>query len=76
MAFDHMSCVSTFPYQVRGFLLNFGVYHATRAALGLSFQWRLVVKCTILDKWVEINEMNFACLFEYKFKTCDGTICL
>lgn len=24
---------------VRGFLLNFGVYHATRAALGLSFQW-------------------------------------
>ena len=24
---------------VRGFLLNFGVYHAVRAALGLSFQW-------------------------------------
>lgn len=24
---------------VRGFLLNFGVYHATRAALGLQFQW-------------------------------------
>ncbi|CAA7054265.1 unnamed protein product [Microthlaspi erraticum] len=24
---------------VRGFLLNFGVYHATRAALGLPFQW-------------------------------------
>ncbi|KAJ8900138.1 hypothetical protein K2173_024254 [Erythroxylum novogranatense] len=24
---------------VRGFLLNFGVYHATRAALGLSFEW-------------------------------------
>lgn len=24
---------------VRGVLLNFGVYHATRAALGLSFQW-------------------------------------
>lgn len=24
---------------VRGFLLNFGVYYATRAALGLSFQW-------------------------------------
>lgn len=24
---------------VRGFLLNFGVYHATRAALGLTFQW-------------------------------------
>jgi len=24
---------------VRGFLLNFGVYHATRAALGLSFVW-------------------------------------
>ncbi|KAH7661829.1 UbiA prenyltransferase family protein [Dioscorea alata] len=25
---------------VRGFLLNFGVYHATRSALGLSFKWR------------------------------------
>eukprot|EP00252_Welwitschia_mirabilis_P006067 TRINITY_DN16762_c0_g2_i2.p2 TRINITY_DN16762_c0_g2~~TRINITY_DN16762_c0_g2_i2.p2 ORF type:complete len:166 (+),score=25.84 TRINITY_DN16762_c0_g2_i2:874-1371(+) len=24
---------------VRGFLLNFGVYYAVRAALGLSFQW-------------------------------------
>ncbi|XP_010519997.1 PREDICTED: homogentisate solanesyltransferase, chloroplastic [Tarenaya hassleriana] len=24
---------------VRGFLLNFGVYYATRAALGLPFQW-------------------------------------
>eukprot|EP00899_Mesostigma_viride_P025319 jgi/Mesvir1/5972/Mv00726-RA.1 len=24
---------------VRGFLLNFGVYHATRAALNLPFQW-------------------------------------
>jgi len=24
---------------VRGFLLNFGVYSATRAALGLSFRW-------------------------------------
>ncbi|CAK9153395.1 unnamed protein product [Ilex paraguariensis] len=24
---------------VRGFLLNFGVYHATRAALGLTFVW-------------------------------------
>jgi homogentisate solanesyltransferase len=24
---------------VRGVLLNFGVYHATRAALGLTFQW-------------------------------------
>ncbi|KAI0504859.1 hypothetical protein KFK09_015813 [Dendrobium nobile] len=24
---------------VRGFLLNFGVYYATRAALGLSFNW-------------------------------------
>ena len=28
--------------QVRGFLLNFGVYYATRAALGLTFEWRLV----------------------------------
>ncbi|WVY95992.1 hypothetical protein V8G54_028143 [Vigna mungo] len=25
--------------QVRGFLLNFGVYYATRAALGLAFEW-------------------------------------
>nr|GMD39695.1 homogentisate solanesyltransferase, chloroplastic [Ipomoea batatas] len=24
---------------VRGFLLNYGVYYATRAALGLSFEW-------------------------------------
>lgn len=28
--------------QVRGFLLNFGVYYATRAALGLTFEWRSV----------------------------------
>ncbi|PWA79187.1 hypothetical protein CTI12_AA207460 [Artemisia annua] len=26
---------------VRGFLLNFGVYYAVRAALGLTFQWRV-----------------------------------
>ncbi|XWS59313.1 hypothetical protein CRYUN_Cryun08bG0111200 [Craigia yunnanensis] len=26
-------------FLVRGFLLNFGVYYATRAALGLPFQW-------------------------------------
>jgi homogentisate solanesyltransferase len=24
---------------VRGFLLNFGVFHATRAALQLPFEW-------------------------------------
>lgn len=28
---------------VRGFLLNFGVYYATRAALGLSFEWNAPV---------------------------------
>lgn len=28
-----------FAPQVRGFLLNFGVYYATRAALGLPFAW-------------------------------------
>ncbi|KAJ6839585.1 putative homogentisate phytyltransferase 2, chloroplastic [Iris pallida] len=28
---------------VRGFLLNFGVYYATRAALGLTFTWSLPV---------------------------------
>ena len=50
MAFSNMSFVSTFSFQVRGFLLNFGVYHATRAALGLSFQWRLVIICTTFDK--------------------------
>ena len=28
------------PYlSVRGFLLNFGVYHAARSALGLPFAW-------------------------------------
>ncbi|KAL6530562.1 putative homogentisate phytyltransferase 2, chloroplastic [Orobanche minor] len=25
---------------VRGILLNYGVYYATRAALGLTFEWR------------------------------------
>ncbi|KAI8562023.1 hypothetical protein RHMOL_Rhmol03G0002900 [Rhododendron molle] len=29
--------------QVRGFLLNFGVYYATRAALGLTFEWSFPV---------------------------------
>ena len=28
---------------VRGFLLNFGVYHAVRAALGLPFVWSPVI---------------------------------
>ncbi|KAF4369036.1 homogentisate solanesyltransferase, chloroplastic [Cannabis sativa] len=28
---------------VRGFLLNFGVYYATRAALGLTFEWSSAV---------------------------------
>ncbi|KAL6523175.1 hypothetical protein OROGR_016778 [Orobanche gracilis] len=28
---------------VRGFLLNYGVYYATRAALGLSFEWSSAV---------------------------------
>lgn len=59
MAFNNINSGSTYPYQVRGFLLNFGVYHATRAALGLPFQWRLVVKCMILD-----NGMDFAYLYE------------
>ncbi len=30
---------------VRGFLLNFGVYYATRAALGLSFAWNPAIRC-------------------------------
>ena len=30
---------------VRGFLLNFGVYSATRAALGLDFQWSPAIMC-------------------------------
>ncbi len=28
---------------VRGFLLNFGVYHAVRAALGLPFVWSPII---------------------------------
>lgn len=34
---------------MRGFLLNFGVYYATRAALGLPFEWRwaIVLSCII-----------------------------
>ncbi|GJD11415.1 Probable homogentisate phytyltransferase 2, chloroplastic [Galdieria sulphuraria] len=31
---------------VRGFLLNFGVYHATKAALGLRFQWNPTIVFT------------------------------
>ncbi|KAJ4824843.1 putative homogentisate phytyltransferase 2, chloroplastic [Turnera subulata] len=34
---------------VRGFLLNFGVYHATRAALGLPFEWRWVTVVTVMS---------------------------
>ena len=33
---------------VRGFLLNFGVYSATRAALGLPFQWSPSILCAPL----------------------------
>jgi homogentisate solanesyltransferase len=31
---------------VRGFLLNFGVYHATKSALGIPFQWNPVILFT------------------------------
>ncbi|GJQ15703.1 hypothetical protein GpartN1_g7494.t1 [Galdieria partita] len=31
---------------VRGFLLNFGVYHATKAALGMRFQWNPTILFT------------------------------
>ena len=31
--------------QVRGFLLNFGVYSAGRAALGLPFRWSPAIVC-------------------------------
>lgn len=35
---------------VRGFLLNFGVYFATRAALGLTeFQWSPAIGCETLN---------------------------
>lgn len=30
---------------VRGFLLNFGVYYATRAALRLPFEWSPAIRC-------------------------------
>jgi len=33
------------PAQVRGFLLNFGVYSAARAALGLPFRWNPAIVC-------------------------------
>ncbi|PON82410.1 Prenyltransferase [Trema orientale] len=35
-------CIAT----VRGFILNFGVYYATRAAFGLAFEWRWVKNFT------------------------------
>lgn len=79
-SFNNIYTVLMFPYQVRGFLLNFGVYHATRAALGLPFQWRLVVN-TIPDKQVEIMRTSHACMnrvlkyvMEQLFKICDGAI--
>lgn len=35
---------------VRGFLLNFGVYYATRAALGLPFTWSPSIRCGGVDR--------------------------
>lgn len=49
--------------QVRGFLLNFGVYHATRAALGLTFEWRLVFQLFV--HWCN----HFDCL-SYSYFCC------
>ena len=37
---------------VRGFLLNFGVFTATRAALGLPFVWSPAVMCAPLPVWL------------------------
>ena len=33
---------------VRGFLLNFGVYYSTRAALGAGFVWSPAITCVVL----------------------------
>jgi len=35
-----VNCILAVFVQVRGLLLNFGVYYATRAALALPFAWR------------------------------------
>ncbi|KAL9255457.1 Homogentisate solanesyltransferase, chloroplastic-like protein [Drosera capensis] len=48
---------------VRGFLLNFGVYYATRAALGLPFEWRQV------SLLIYINEVTSPVAFITTFVT-------
>lgn len=40
LSFDQPNKIVFMYLQVRGFLLNYGVYYSTRAALGLNFEWR------------------------------------
>lgn len=37
---------------VRGFLLNFGVYYATRAALRMPFQWSPPIR--LVEQWLGV----------------------
>ncbi|CAL5423586.1 unnamed protein product [Camellia sinensis] len=53
---------------VRGFLLNFGVYYATRAALGLTFEWRVVKKIS------HVHVINFYCSLPVAFITTFVTL--
>lgn len=46
-------------FQVRGFLLNFGVYYATRAALGLTFEWRSVDSLGLCCKRTHVIRSSF-----------------
>ncbi|KAH7512331.1 hypothetical protein FEM48_Zijuj12G0079300 [Ziziphus jujuba var. spinosa] len=45
---------------VQGFLLNFAVYYATRAALGLAFEWRWIRNFVILISDVVESDQTIA----------------
>ena len=48
---------------VRGFLLNFGVYYATRAALQLPFAWSPAIRygplCSFVHIWEDVFQFHY-----------------
>lgn len=59
---------------VRGFLLNFGVYHAVRAALGLPFVWSPVITCVTVHGL--LNHSKHCCDQIGTCWFCDVFICM
>ena len=55
---------------VRGFLLNFGVYSAARAAMGLSFQWSPTITACLAPDTSEMRHSGSVACVLSSMSTC------